>query len=91
MLVLMETSGSASAALEHAIAQTTNAQREIREVGALFKTGILALFRWMWRKVLSSLFQKNKPEPTPASQVFKNAILCEQRPILSKQEQGRGT
>jgi hypothetical protein len=76
---------------DNAIAQTASAQRANREGVVLFKSRIVALFRWIWRKVLSSVFQKNKPEPTPASQVFDNAILCEQRPILSKQEQGRGT
>jgi hypothetical protein len=50
--------------------------------------------RWTWRKALSSLLQKNKPEPYAASRVFINAILCAERPILSKefgiQEQQRG-
>jgi hypothetical protein len=43
---------------------------------------------------LSSLLQKNKPEPYAASRDFINAILCAERPILSKelgiQEQQRG-
>jgi hypothetical protein len=40
---------------------------------------------------LSSLYRKNKPDPYAASRDFNNAILCTERPILSKKNKTEGS
>jgi hypothetical protein len=52
--------------------------------------GIVASSRWIKRKGLSRVLQKNKPVADAASQDFINAILHDGPPILSNQNKNNG-